>query len=270
MVLGILWRLAQKLGRHVSARHGSAKAVDHRASSSIENLPPELYVAILQELKPTHGIILSLTCKQLWRQVVSTPYDALHKARRCSKLSDRIEFLLLLEKDKPGYIICTMCMKLHKRINNESTVLVRDRDTWRRPRHCTSRGLNVGGYRNHVTIDREAVELILRAASLGPAYGLDSSTLTRKIQYKTCSTSDISLEVSFDTEAMVVGHPLDIGPSLFLRTRYRVDIDLERSLDKQVEATDVKVCEHMYGGRRLEAINVLQEVALENTGDTPP
>lgn len=86
-----------------------------------------------------------------------------------------MDFLRLLEKDNPRYVLCTLCLKLHSRLSREleHQYLV-DAKHFQTPRECgESKGsLHVGESLDPKVVQRETVELILRAASLGPKFGL--------------------------------------------------------------------------------------------------
>ena len=60
---------------------------------------------------------------------------------------------------------------------------------------------------------------------------------------------------------MVVTSPQD--HHLFIRTRYQVEIDLEKPLETQVEESEVQGCNHDIRRQRLQAVAALREVAGE-------
>ena len=232
--------------------------------SAIERLPAETYVNLLDQMPPTSAVLLSLTCKTFWSRVRLTKSDILHDVRRRSSLDDTNEFLTLLEKDNPSYVMCTICPTLHdrfnKRITREVTWLTRDSRFATVPRKCAEAAglLSVGGSEKlyseipEFVFQRELFELVLRAATNGPQYGLAINELKRALHWEAFSCC--RLRVNLDTEAALIHR--DESLYLFLKGTYTVDIDLRRPLQEQVKSSGVRGCTHdlTYVRARIESV----------------
>ena len=153
--------------------------------SGLEKLPPELYSLLLYFMEPSHAVLLSLTCKQLWGQMKLHTKDVLYQLHRCTKLRRTIEFLTLVEKDNASQILCTACLKWHYRLDD----WIRSRITntyYRSSRKCSTAlgSFHIGSAHSTGTLPREAVGLILRAPSGKPEYDLPIELLNIQDAWK--------------------------------------------------------------------------------------
>ena len=209
--------------------------------SNMERLPAELYMALLQHVTPTDGVLLSLTCKSLWAQVTLQSNDVLDKLKRTSSLDEILHFLKLLEKDDSSYTMCTFCFRLHSRSRHEHTTLIQTRESITKRRPCSEQ-LGVlrltGPYECRLVIYREAVDLLLRAATLGAEFGLQLDCMRQSFEREVYSTA--RMDIRFKCNAVTVPVPeSEQSPHLFIETAYTVELDLRRSLYAQVKGAEI-------------------------------
>ena len=247
-------------------------STDNRRSH-LERLPPELYIELLDSMDPKDGILLSLTCRKLWSMASPKSRSLLSDLKRRQCLSNRIEFLNLLERDDPKYIRCSVCMKLHVRLDNEIGLLAL---TYRIKRPCanTSGIMELGsecpgGGSCPMTLPREAVELVLRSFDQGPGYGIPVSRLRASAVRKAYKVTMVS--TTFNCEGRVhvpKRSPLtSVGgePRLMMRTKYQMEVDLEQSIRAQVEGAELMGCGHQKSLEQDAITNTVNNVM----GDIP-
>ena len=226
----------------------------------IEKLPAELYVQLLGYMQPRYGVLLSLTCKKLWSMVSLKSNQVLHDLKRCEHLSARIEFLDLLEKDSMKSVRCTVCMVLHRRSYREDTLFQRYGGN---DRPCARASGSVGLGDTHswtpnpLGVSREGAELLLRGYLHGAEYGLPVSKLRQET--KGYAYGEIRTSVNFEPEGRIHSeHKSD--PRLVVRTKYRIEVHVERKLDPQIRAAEAKGCGHHAGAERDIIVGTVRNV----------
>ena len=240
---------------------GAKPALKPETPSGMEKLPAELYAQLLQYTTPTGAVLLSLTCKKLWSQVNLYAEDVLYQARRCAELSETIQFLTLLEKDNRGLILCTACLKLHQRRDVVCYVLRSLNKFFTPGRKCSDAlgTVKVGKLYAGESVTREAVELILRAASLGPRYGLSVKELNLEQSWEAFGIGRISVNLTSEARAVIAAPGI---PCLVLKTTQKAEIDLRRPIDNQIESSKIVGCNHETTSERRHIAAALEEVAV--------
>ena len=233
--------------------------------SDIEKLPPGLYAHLLNRLTPPEGVLLSLTCKQLWSQVTLRSSDVLHRMKRCSSLDDVKYLLTRIERDNSSLILCSVCLRLHKRLIDEQDAFLNRKEVFHTGRNCTdsSGAVELGPIHYRYKVYREAVESILRAASLGGEFDLHSDALKHSAQWKAWSKCPVS--VSWECECLVIESDGDL-PNLFVCTKYQTEIDLRRPISEEIQAGEIRGCGHKDLDEKRLMRNLLREA--ERTHDT--
>ena len=172
---------------------------------------------------------------------------------------DRLEFLMLLERDDPSRTVCTLCMVLHQRIRKESEDLVKvGFATPYRPCGDSRGQLKIGhGCIQSLAIDREAVELILRAADCGEKFGLPTNVLRKSFKWEKYARCR-KLYPTLSMQARIIIRAS--SKHLFLRTKYRVEIDTGRSIEDQVRESHVAGCGQDNATEQSGMVRVLNAV----------
>lgn len=181
--------------------------------------------------------------------------NSLHKARRCASLEDAVELLTLLERDLPKQVMCIICSKLHRRhMRDEAGTLIKD--TYRTGRACAqaNKELSISAYPHMLHVEREAVDLALRAALQGPQCGLDITAFTQTRHWNAYSVCKNA--VKLDMEALVIRN------HIFIMTTQTVEVDLRRSLDAQVKQSTIRSCGHTPKADIESATDVLTLLSL--------
>lgn len=200
-------------------------------------------MSLVRKKSPVEGVLLSLTCKSVWSQVKLQSTDVLYKLKRCLSLDQTIYFLRMLEKDSSRYIVCTACLRLHTRKKNEDQFVYFGSIT--KPiRPCSSEiGVTTmqGKSLNFLRVHREAVELILRAAALGPKYGPSLAILKRSRGWDVFSVTHF--KVKFNSVG-AIARSRDGVDHLLLKGDYSFEVDLRRPLMDQISDASIGGCQH--------------------------
>ena len=214
-------------------------------------------------MNPVQGIMLSLTYKTLWSRASTNSADVLYRARRCASLSDTVELLSLLENDLPSYIVCIVCNTLHRRhTTDEANMLVRRYYTSRRYCSAANRCLIIAQDPWTIEIEREAVDLALRAQSKGTKYGIKIDVFKQHRQWSAYSICKNT--VNIDMEALPILDPQGGHLHLFLKTTQAIDVDLRRPLDTQMSQCKLCSCPHAKARDKEGAVTNLKK--LESPG----
>lgn len=212
-------------------------------NSIVERLPPELYMYLAQNMNPVEAVLLNLTCKTLWAQVKLHSGDVLRKLKRSISRDQTLHFLQMLEKDSTRYIVCTVCLSLHYRKKKES-ILVNISTYSDSGRRCNGRlGAVIMRHDapDSLYVHREAVELVLRAAALGPEHGPSLDILKSSRTWDVFS--DTHFKVKFRSDG-VIWRGKDDDDRLLLKTEYSFEVDLRLPVSEQISASSVQACQH--------------------------
>ena len=201
-------------------------------------------MAMVRKMSPVEGALLSLTCKALWARVTLQSTDILHNLQRCLRLDQTMHFLRMLEKDNCRYVICTACLKIHRRMKEESSFV---RVGWGGTyglRTCSDELGSVAMETNSadcLRIHREVVELLLRRATLGPEYGPSLDILLTSYVWDVWSVTHF--KVMFSSAGNIL-RGRDHDDHLLLKTTYNFEVDLRRPVTEQVKDSSAGACHH--------------------------
>ena len=201
-------------------------------------------MALVRKMSPVEGVLLSLTCKALWARVTLQSTDVLHKVQRCLSLDETMHFLRMLEKDNCRYVICTACLKLHRRMKDETKFVRADWGYSYGLRPCTDELGSLAMKNkspNCLQIPREIVELLLRRAALGRDFGPSLNILYTSYAWDVWSVTHF--RVTFCSDAIIL-RGRDHHDHLLLKTSYSFEVDLRRPIGEQVKDSSAAACQH--------------------------
>ena len=212
----------------------------HRKLSSLERLPTEVILIILDFCSPETGIALSLTSKRLYGQFFA------HTVRNHAlKTHVKLRLLRLLEKDLPQLFTCSTCVRLY---HWERCALLLDSygcplRQWssRKPEH-TDRARLGGGYRRPDYLNTELRDLIIRASRRGPLFGPPVE----------CLANDFIADRGNGFKSYKTFVPRVVENSLMLWTTVAIKIHLDANLHHQTRCLQNCTCSHT--GTRMSTI----------------
>ena len=157
-------------------------------------------------------------------------------------------------------------MVLHKRTGREDTLFQR---FFGNDRPCASAsgsvalGVNLSSITRSMCVSREAAELLLRAYLHGPEYGLPVSELRQ--ESKGYAYGEIRTLVNFESEGRIYFEST-VGPRLVVRTKYRIEVHVERILLEQIRAAEVKGCGHDSSAERDIIVGTVNDIIMDING----
>ncbi len=212
-------------------------------------------MSLIRRMSPVEGVLLSLGCRSLWAQVTLQSTDVLRKLNCCLPLDQTMHFLRMLEKDGSRHVICTACLRLHRWKIESRFVQLGAISFHVRP--CSSElgeilmNMQAG---TELHIQRDAVELVLRAASSGPGHGLPLDVLRTSASWEVFGATLFKMHFWSDG---LVWRNKDHDDRLLLKTEYNIEVDLRRPLNDQVMASRVGSCQHdAYGQQRFVVTSI--------------
>ncbi|CAK4032825.1 hypothetical protein AC578_10685 [Lecanosticta acicola] len=158
--------------------------ISEKDENRISSLPDELWKRIASFLDPVDAANLALSKKTLYRKLGMVPFDALNEPENQHL---KIKFLLSFDRQMPDHLLCFPCAKYHRRLQPGKEVMKMIEYVTYPVFNCPRVRATVLP-RMRVTYGRTLiypfVQLALRHAEYGAAYGVDHSTLARKWKCK--------------------------------------------------------------------------------------
>lgn len=213
--------------------------------SMLERLPIELLQLIARQLPLSSAASLSL-CSKTIAHVVGLQYR--HKLS--SQTLEKQDFLVLIERDHPGYWLCHVCTRLHPRPgqtlehNGPSSNIGSLRSLPRYNRKydifrngcCNRSGLNAWypALRPTLKITHPMVHLAMNRHFFGPSHGNPLDIFYTPFQ------RDVIGEVNISTQARI------IADEFYLRWQYRIVIPFSGGFDQVWKLSlGLCICPHL-------------------------
>lgn len=219
--------------------------------TTVKSLPPEIYRELLRHLSPGEGVLLSLTCKDLWAKRDVGGSGSIRRLRRETPRPERLAFLRLLERDLPEHVLCHVCEKFERRSHISEARVIKDRFERRRPCEEAQGTASVDNYDAEIRIPRRILDLIIRASILGSRFGLPTSSLTQRRSRMAYGVS--ALTIGIDLEVRVIQAPNE-DHHLFACSRHQVELDLHEDFTKQIEAAKIYGCRHAVRDAKVDLV----------------
>lgn len=218
--------------------------------ATVKSLPPEIHRELLSHLSPGEGVLLSLTCKDLWAKRDVGGSGSIRRLRRENPRPERLVFLRLWERDLPEHVLCHICEKFERRRLVSEARVIKDRFERRRPCEEAEGTAFVDRYDVNIYIPRRILDLIVRASILGSSFGLPISSLAQRRSRVAYGVS--ALTIGIDLEVCVIQAPNE-DHHLFACSRHQVELDLHEDFPRQIEAANIRACDHSHY-RRVDTI----------------
>lgn len=210
-----------------------AESHHQQSLSRLLRLPNELLLMVLEYMPPAAIACFALTCKRFYSLAIPLASGRFHPV---FDRSNRIELLLLLEKDDTARFYCHYCIQLHvfdKNWNPKTTV------SWQR-RPCYNRSVFLigGSIRGpNLQLSHHDVRLIMNRHLHGPTHGLPLEALA--VSYRNSK--------SFWGEPgwRETWTPRIIQDELYLRGKFTVSYPSHDYAREQVDFPR-KFCKHVY------------------------
>lgn len=214
----------------------------NHSPSMLERLPTELLQLIARQLPLSSAASLSLCSKRICH-VVGLQY----RHNLSSQTREKQDFLVLIERDYPGYWLCHVCTKLHPRprqaleYNGRSPSRGSRRSVPRyyelfRNRCCNRSGLNAWYpvLRPSLRITHPMVHLAMNRHFFGPSHGISLDVFSTPFQRDVIDKANIS------TQARIIAN------EFYLRWQYRIVIPFSRGFDQAWSLSlGLCICPHL-------------------------
>ena len=218
------------------------------------DMPPEIVISIMDFLPVGDAMLLSLTCQRFneirgeMQEHRADSRNLVYRLNKCTGMHDRLAFLMLLEKDLPGWLLCTVHEKLHRRRKqNEKHCVASQFSIMRLMRELDGAcQFAQGSVRlldkpTDVHVHRMTLDLILRRSCLGLTFGLPQTIINHTSNLK--ETGIRVMEGLVHVQARVV-YTDQGGPHLLVRKQYEVEFDIEKDDATQFSDAGIGACVH--------------------------
>lgn len=221
--------------------------------ATVKTLPPEIHRELLSHLSPGEGVLLSLTCKDLWARRDVGGSGCIRRLRRETPWPERLVFLRLWEKDLPEFMLCYGCGKFEKRPQLKRKVPLEDLFSSNGGCRQAEGNVSVDYLGETFHIHRWILELIIRASILGSNFGLPTSIMSRQWSRMAYGVSTLKLNIGL--EVRIVQAPSKDN-HLFARSRHQVELDLYKDFKDQIKAANIHSCNHSTYRRDPHAVAI--------------
>jgi hypothetical protein len=152
---------------------------------------------------------------------------------------------MLMERDLPGHVLCTVCEKFESRLSGDfekdltKYSLLSSKWNGMEELACVqAKGMLTidSTFKNGLHVRRQHLDLLLRSATLGTKFGLPISILSQTRSHRMYGEN--ALNVKLDLSARVVKSP-DGQDHLFIRTQQSFEIDLHVDALKQIKPSEI-------------------------------
>ena len=214
-----------------------------------QNFPAKVFMLLLDNSNHADAICLALTCRAFWEKLKpSTLYNFKHKAT----LAQTGEFLRRLERDSPNHIAYPVCLRVHKRLRFSEENKFASVSTYFQTLRPCSLPLSVASRCKHVRLQNEGMNLILKAHSLGKAYGQPLEVIEhscKETYYGDCGgvnveTTSTAKIVTVARAANTMSAQTSHEDRLMLKTCQTMNVDFRRDLVDQVKTSKIEWCGH--------------------------
>lgn len=207
-------------------------ACGNHSPSMLERLPTEILQLIAGQLPLSSAAALSLCSKSICH-VIGLQY----RHNLSSQTLEKQDFLVLIERDYPGYWLCHVCTKLHPRPRQILEY------NGRSPYHklfrngcCNRSGLNAWypELRPTLEITHPMVHLAMNRHFFGPSHGISLDVFSTPFQ------KDVFDKANISTQARIIAN------EFYLRWQYRIVIPFSRGFDQAWQLSDgLRICPHL-------------------------
>jgi len=194
------------------------------------SLPTELLQHIASFLSNASAASLTLSSRLIRRALGDQHWLSL-KDVTCS--DERRDFLAMLERDLPGYVLCHCCNRLHRWLAEESP---RRTSAWgaaTAQRECVMRDQLKLEHVPAYDLSFRHCQLVMNAHRYGPKHGILLDALSHVWRYSHGESTTqvfISARIAFD--------------ELILRVRFRIPMVFNKLLE-DIRWNDVEICPHL-------------------------
>ena len=243
-------------GSESSEMYATALQSQPNRGQTLSDLPDDVLLSVMDHMPAGDAVLLALTCRSFHTLVTTRKASVLQDLRYRTPCQDRLAFLRLLERDCRGHLLCTLCEKLHKRQSPVKELSFKE-PPFRTKNECNAiQGrVNVGPYCRfdhsisalpECYVSRSMLDLVLRQVSLGEGYGIAIEKLRKGFDFKVKSVRPTQVKFSLDARS----YPSAEGSlHLLVKTKFVLDVDVEKDVRGQQKAGGLQVCCHKQDGK---------------------